>query len=473
MRGRRPGALSRARGAIRMPHAAKHLDTAAPRAYQSLNGRFLPGRARAPAYPVPTLPSRSRMPPVPSPLRRLTVLALLVLVPAAACTGGGPRDLAGLEARLQQEPGDTESALQLAAQYRAAGRLDDARVLLERTAANAPRDGRVLLLLGITYEDLGRFDDARRLYAQYQAAGGAPELSERVAGRMAVVERQELRRAATDALAREATLAAGEPSPSSVAVFPFLYSGTDPRLAPLGRALAEMLSTDLAQTSRLTVLERARVQALLDEIGLAESGLTERSSGVRAGRLLSAGTVVQGRIGGGGDAVRLEALVVGAGQGDPAAADPIAQEVALQRLLDAEKELALGIYARLGIELTAAERERVGKRMTENVQALLVFGAALEASDRGDFVRAAELFRQAAEMDRSFDAARVRAAAANAAARTTGAGLAAVILAPPVPTLDVGDVARLPIGRDPTSEALGSEGLSRPRATIEIILRRP
>ncbi|HYJ80991.1 MAG TPA: CsgG/HfaB family protein, partial [Longimicrobiaceae bacterium] len=346
-------------------------------------------------------------------------------------------------------------------------------VLLERTAANAPRDGRVLLLLGLTYEDLARFDDARRLYGQYAAAGGSDELRAQVAGRLAVIERVELRRAAADALAREATLSAGDPSPRSVAVFPFMYTGDDPRLAPLGRALAEMLATDLAQTSRITVLERARVQALLDEIGLAQGGLVEPSSGVRAGRLLSAGTVVQGRIGGGGDAVRLEALVVGAGQGDAAAADPIAQEAALRGLLDAEKALALGIYARMGVELTAAERERVGKRLTENVQALLVFGAALQASDGGDFRRAAELFRQAAEMDGTFDAARERAAAAEAAAATTAQVAAALFGPGPLPALEVGDVARLPLGRDPTSEALGSEGLSRPRATIEIILRRP
>ena len=140
--------------------------------------------------------------------------------------------------------------------------------------------------------------------------------------------------------------------------------------------------------------------------------------------------------------------------------------------------LALRIYEALGVQLTPAERERISHRQTQNVQALLVFGAALEAEDRGDHQRAAELFRRAAALDPGFAAARVRAGQADATARaaeTTTTEMAALVAAEPepAPALDPAVVAPIPLNRDPTSETLGSEGFTRPRATVEVIIIRP
>ncbi|HEX5725445.1 MAG TPA: hypothetical protein VFX98_08260, partial [Longimicrobiaceae bacterium] len=71
-----------------------------------------------------------------APFRLIYAAASLAL--AAACAAAPPRDVPTLEARAAAAPGDTESALRLAAAYRDAGRLDDARPLLETAVANAP-----------------------------------------------------------------------------------------------------------------------------------------------------------------------------------------------------------------------------------------------------------------------------------------------------------------------------------------------
>ena len=85
-------------------------------------------------------------------------------------------------------------------------------------------------------------------------------------------------------IAIRAFRAAFELGARTVAVFPFLYRGSDPALEPLGRALSELLVTDLGQVKRLRVLERARVQVLLDEMDLAERGLVDSTTAARSGR---------------------------------------------------------------------------------------------------------------------------------------------------------------------------------------------
>jgi tetratricopeptide (TPR) repeat protein len=407
-----------------------------------------------------------------APFASAAALALAASCAPAPLPAPTPGAIPALERQVAARPGDTGAAARLAAAYLRAGRKDDARVLLERAVANDPRQPGAVLLLGVAYEELERFDDAQRLYERY-AQVGTGRLRRTVAARRAALDVLRLRAEAKRVAAGEAGLSAEPPAPRTVAVFPFLYSGTDERLRPLGRALAEMLSTDLAQTGRLTVLERVRVQALLDEVALGQTGMVDSATAARAGRLLRAERLVQGRIGeGAADALRLEALLVSSVSG-PGNSAPLAREAALARLLDAEKELALAIYAALGVELTAAERERVSRRMTENVQALLVFGLALEAQDAGDFREAAAQFRRAAELDPAFAAAVQGAEEAEAAAMATEELAAAALEEIGPPFLELAEIAALPLGRDPTSEALGSEGFDRPRTTIDIIIHRP
>src|SRR5690606_16444264 len=104
----------------------------------------------------------------------------------------------------------------------------------------------------------------------YDHVGKDEALKRRLAGRRDVLDRQALLRDAREAVSREAELTSFPPQPNTVAVLPFTYRGTDARFAPLSRALAEMLVTDLGQTDRLQVLERTRIQLVLDELDLRE-----------------------------------------------------------------------------------------------------------------------------------------------------------------------------------------------------------
>jgi tetratricopeptide (TPR) repeat protein len=438
------------------------------------------------------------VPQTPSPAapflpvsRRSSLLALGLLggiLVSGGCAGTAPgpspapaAELSALERRAARDPGDVAAAVRLGAAYRAAGRLDEARRVLEAAHARAPRDDGAALFLGLTYEDRGDFDAARGVYEGYARTGGSRRLRGELRDRLALLERRAREAEVRAAVAQEARLASAPPTPNSVAVFPFIFGADDESLRPLERALAEFLVTDLAATGRLRVLERARVQMLLDEIALGAAGRVDPATAARGGRLLRAAHVVQGHIGGGTRALELQARVARVTpEGAAAAGGPVEERGGLSALFTMQKELALGVYRRLGVELTAAERDTVLRRPTENLQAVLAFGRGLEAADAGDFAQAARHFLEAAVLDPGFAAARVQAAQAAGAARAAGVTTAQLAVQAAAAGAGSGQgldamQALVPSAgvRDPAAEALGGEGFRGRTATVELIFRRP
>lgn len=399
-----------------------------------------------------------------------------------------PSLIPALEARLAGEEGLVEVMARLGAAYREAGRLDDARETLERTVELDPESGVATFFLGVTYEDLERWVDARDTYSRFLALeSGEGDVRRAVRDRLPRVRHRAAQTEARRIAAREAQLADTPLRPDAIAVVPFRYEGTDPELAPLAAALGALLATDLAQTDRLTVLERLRIDALLDEIALGESDRVAPETAARGGRLLGAGHIVVGSVGGTQASVELEGLLVDAARAE-APEQPISESDPVAAVIDAEKRLALAIFDRLGIELTPAERERVNERPTENVQALLAYGLGVDAELRGDFQEASAQYARAAQLDPGFQAAiegSERVDGAAEAADLTTAFVAAVGAAALFDgdALDDWLVRRSAYAtlesiiprageRDPAAEAFVLEGLVR-RAIFDLVIPLP
>jgi tetratricopeptide (TPR) repeat protein len=414
---------------------------------------------------------------------RLIVPAVLLLA-GCATRSPAPVDIAMLEGMLRADSASVPARLQLAAAYARAGDAGRAVPLLEPVVRADSSDAAASFYLGMGYEADERYAEARTLYERFVDSRAPASLRRRIDERLDLLARLELRSAVRASIAQERALAEVSPSPLVVGVFPFLMAG-DTALRPLGRALAELLTTDLGQTSRLRVVERARLQMLLDELELGASRYADPATAARTGRIVGAANLVQGRIDGGESDLAVQAVVVATTRPD-STVDPLRQQGGIGRLFDMEKQIALAVYDRLGIQLTAAERQRVNRRATENIQALLAFGFGLEARDAGRYAEAAQHFALARQLDPGFDRAAqlgeetLREAAAASFTTQQIAGLAADDF-----DLDLTSFQRNQLGlefletliptpllRDPSVEVLGTEGIGR-GTVVDIVIRRP
>jgi tetratricopeptide (TPR) repeat protein len=405
----------------------------------------------------------------------------------AACATGGPQPppsparIPGLEARVRSDPGDIDARTRLASAYVQTERAQEAVTLLEPIVDPGPAPAEAGFFLGLAYEKLGRLADARREYTQYLEAGATDDMRRRLRARLVWLDRLELEQAVRLAIQQEQALAAREPPPRTLGVFPFL-TGLGESMRPLGVAFAELLSSDLAETDRLTVVERSQLQFLLNELALADSGVVDPRTAARAGRLLGAGRLVQGRLDGTETALRVQAFVVPATASPDLDTSPVTQQGALADLFTVQAEVALAIYDRIGITLTVAERERVMRRPTQNVQALLAFGFGLEDEDAARYRSAITNHERAVELDPGFQEATEaleRARALAEASEDTPDDLAmdftfgrSLWVVRRERFAGVDEMIPDPGIRDPIWEILGVEGLLR-RAFIDLRIGRP
>jgi len=314
-----------------------------------------------------------------------------------------PAELPGVEERYRQDPEDVDTGLLLVAGYREAGRAVEASQLLGTLRDQEPDDPGLTLMAGFLAEDAGEFEVALSEFGRFLDSEPDEALAAEIERRVEGVRRQALQANVRAALAREEEVAQQIPEPGTIGVFPFVLEGGDPDWQPLALAMADLLSTDLGITGRLSVLERAAVQVLITELQLGESGRVEPETAARSGRLLGSRHIVQGRIRvEGGSSIDIDASLVGVGEPGAEEVDPLTGSNVIERIFELEKQLALDIYQELGIQLTAAERELVNERQTESIEALLAYGRGLEASDAGDFELARQEFSRASTIDPSF-----------------------------------------------------------------------
>lgn len=168
----------------------------------------------------------------------------------------------------------------------------------------------------------------------------------------------------------------------------------------LGFAMSEILARDLAVVPRVRVVERTRLDAVLKELGFAASGRLAPASVPRAGRLVGAERLMSGSVtrAGQGAAVAVALLDVTTGTSSPL----YNERLAMNGVIDAQERLADRAFTTLGITLTPAERVRLAKRPTRNIDALIAFGNGRRADALGNATQARTFYAQAARLDPRF-----------------------------------------------------------------------
>ena len=194
--------------------------------------------------------------------------------------------------------------------------------------------------------------------------------------------------------------------PATLAVLPLEQGTASEAFQGLGTALAGMLVTDLSGVPGLTLVERQRLGALMDELKLGEGKFLDQSTAQKLGKGLGARYVVTGSYSVVGPKFLLDARVVEVESGR------ILQAATSHGTVDdfvaVEKDLVEDLLQGLSVKLTSADRRKLYVQApTEKFEAFSAYGEGLARQQRGDTVAAARAFERALALDPRFEGARV------------------------------------------------------------------
>ncbi|MDB4905852.1 MAG: hypothetical protein JWO05_636 [Gemmatimonadetes bacterium] len=345
--------------------------------------------------------------------RILIVLSVTSAVAACAPSVQGTSDgISRLERQRASQPNNAQVQRALGIAYFKAARYDDARTTLELAHKSDPRDGTTALYLGLTAEQQNDLPAAREAYSSYVKYGRTARVRKQLEDRLAALSRKEVAMFAKGAIAQEKTLSGTPGNPRTIAVLPLKFTGPDTSLAPLERGMAELITTDLSRSSQLTVVERARLQALLDEVQLQQGGAVDQSTTVRTGKLIQAGRMVSGSILQTGGNIRVDAAVINVA--DAGVSAGTSDDRSLDQIFTIEKNIVLGLFQQMGITLTTAERNQIELRPTRSLAAFLAYSRGLKLEDQGKYDEARMQFRDAVRIDPNFGSAQQKSTEAAA-----------------------------------------------------------
>lgn len=213
---------------------------------------------------------------------------------------------------------------------------------------------------------------------------------------------QELRTWATDAVEQESSLETRSADKRTLAVLYFHNKTGWAELKPVEKGLAIMLITDLAKVKEIQLVERARIQALVEELDFRVSDLVVAEHVPRMGRLLGATLVVGGAIEKKSQSeFQLSSGLMNVSR-EKMLGEPTVGGKLLEELFRMEKDLLFEIIRLLEIELSPKRLAELREPLTDSLEALLYFFQAIEAADEGDFKDANDLLDKSLGEDPDF-----------------------------------------------------------------------
>lgn len=172
----------------------------------------------------------------------------------------------------------------------------------------------------------------------------------------------------------------------------------------LGRALAGMLVSDLAQAPGLSLVERSRLDALLAELDLSSTAFIDPATAQKFHKGLGAEFLVAGSYSVIGDTFLLDARVVGAESGKIVRA--VRADGQADAFVDVEKRLVHDLLDGLAIKLAQETVAKIDATVpTRSFDAFTAYGAAVAFQDQGRIDEAREAFAEALRADPGYRAA--------------------------------------------------------------------
>ncbi|MCP4807345.1 MAG: hypothetical protein GY913_32465 [Proteobacteria bacterium] len=197
-------------------------------------------------------------------------------------------------------------------------------------------------------------------------------------------------------------LLAGLAQADTLAVLPLEQASASEEFAGLGKGLAGMMTSDLHHVDSIDLVERDRIQAVLDELALAETGFLDEETAGKLGKGIGADALLVGSYSVVAGTIAIDARIVDADSGEVrSAADssgPVEDWVAVQ------KDVVAVLVAQVEIS-ASARRKMMVDTPTESFEALTSWSEGLDAEDEGRLDEARAAYAQALSIDPAFSAA--------------------------------------------------------------------
>jgi tetratricopeptide (TPR) repeat protein len=331
-----------------------------------------------------------------APIVLICALAGLVFCPPGICASETAPETGKPSMREKQE-----LVRRAVADYEK-GDKTKAREGLERAGTVFPENYAIPYYLGLVYLEQGERAAAVAQWQKYVEISPRSENALKIRKYLTVLLLQEAREFARQAVAEEATRVDGQTDHKALAVTSFSNLGSQ-SLGPLGKGMAAMLIADLSKIPDLKVVDRIKLQALLEEMKLGTSGLVNPQTAPKIGKLLKARHVTSGSLADlEKESLTIASVVVDAHQKSGNSTQEVRGR--LKQFYDLEKQLACRIIEDLGRD---CEKVPDGFHIihTKSLPALEWYSRGLDQFDRGHFDEARTMFRKSLDEDPKFDLA--------------------------------------------------------------------
>ena len=303
----------------------------------------------------------------------------------------------------------------------------------ERSLAIDPEDDQAVYYLASSYEAIVEYAKAIQFYRRYKELTVFGEYKDIVDARIKFLYRQQMQIEAKRALIEESQLDVASVPTNTIAILYFENKGNMRTLDPLQKGIADMMITDFSKVRSVKVVERLRLQKLMEELNFGESGLVDERTAPRLGKLLGAFRLVKGTFFDlTSEKLRIDAFVAQTRSGQLDGVTDISGN--MKEFFRLEKELVFNILHELKIKITDEERESILEVPTENFFAFLQYSEGMDFEDKGMYAQAVQSYSNAVQSDPNFSQAKSSLAAAQKTQEIMGAGAGSMLSIPPPPS---------------------------------------
>ena len=172
---------------------------------------------------------------------------------------------------------------------------------------------------------------------------------------------------------------------------------------PLSKGLTDMLITDLSNVKSIQIVEREKLEQIIQEQNLVLTGIIDESKAAQVGKLLGANLILSGSFLIMGETMRIDARLVDVSTGEVTMAEKI--EGKKNSFFQLEKDLVKKLISTLDLKLTRGETRKINKVQTESFESFSAYSSGLDAFDNGEYDMAMKSMEEAVEFDEGFDIA--------------------------------------------------------------------